>query len=35
MEDTEIIAVTSENRERLSEILARKAVEALKKTQNP
>ena len=35
MEDTEIITVTSENRERLSEILARKAVEALKKTQNP
>jgi nucleoside-triphosphatase len=35
MEDTEIITVTSENREHLSEILARKAVEALKKTQNP
>ena len=33
MKDSEIITVTPENRDKLSEILAEKAVEALKKTQ--
>jgi nucleoside-triphosphatase len=34
MKDTEIITVTAENREQLSQIIAEKAFGALKKTQN-